>query len=145
MALLQLLYYAMPFNLIGMTTDNQKMKSWFLLPQLCKKEKKRNRDNYKELAQASQHALWKKSLVVMIPYLTVTERMNAVMIFKSSGAMQVPAYQSKERPNNQSYLKNGSKKTRLCSSKMTTSSMDQQYHIFDWSAQPDPKKLLKFQ
>lgn len=81
----------------------------------------------------------------MIPYLTVTERVSAVMIFKSSGTMQVPAYQSKERPNNQSYLKNGSKKTRLRSSKMTTSSMDQQYHIFDWSAQPDPKKLLKFQ
>lgn len=50
----------------------------------------------------------------MIPYLTVTESMNTIMIFKSSGTMQVPAFQSKERWNDGSYLKDESKETRLC-------------------------------
>lgn len=124
-ALSQWLYYAMSFHLIGMTTDNQKMKSWFLLPQLSKKKKK------KKKAQASQHALWKKSLVIMNPHCTVTERMKAVIIFKSSGTMQVPAFQSKGRQNDQSYVKNGFKETRPCFIRKTTGSVDQQYHIFD--------------
>lgn len=50
----------------------------------------------------------------MIPYLPVAESMNAVRIFKSSGTMQVPAFQSKERWNDGSYPTDESKETRLC-------------------------------
>lgn len=80
----------------------------------------------------------------MNPHCTVTERMKAVIIFKSSGTMQVPAFQSKGRQNDQSYVKNGFKETRPCFIRKTTGSVDQQYHIFDQSVQPDPNKLLKF-
>lgn len=67
---------------------------------LLKKKKKK--------VQASR----KESLVVTNSYHTVTERMKAVIIFKSSGTMQVHPFQSKERQNDQSYLKNGSKEIR---------------------------------
>lgn len=80
------------------------------MPRLCKK---RETENYKELVQASQYAVRKKSLVVMIAYLTVAENMNAIMIFKSSETMQVPAFQSEERWNDRSCLEDESKETRL--------------------------------
>lgn len=92
----------------------------------------------KKKAQASQHTLRKESLVVTNSYHTVTERMKAVIIFKSSGTMQVHPFQSKERQNDQSYLKNGAKEIR-----------PYLYHEDNWfsgpaisqSVQPDPKKL----
>lgn len=55
--------------------------------------------------------------------------------------MQVPAFQSKERQNDQSYLKNGSKKTKPCFTMKTIGSVDKQYHISDKSVQPDKKKI----
>lgn len=64
----------------------------------------------------------------MIPYLTVTESMNAVRIFNSSGTMQVPAFQSKEKWNNGSYPTHESKDQTLCSIKKK---VDQQYHVLD--------------
>lgn len=37
------------FNLIGMTTENQKVRSWFLLPLLYKKRNRRTRNGFRLL------------------------------------------------------------------------------------------------